>query len=179
MTRLLTFLNFLGVLALAALSVQQWQVNRALNLKAADLEQIRLDQTAQIAAQDKTIKGYVADLDDFRQRLDVSEAALQKSRDVVAQRNIQINQLTAQRERLLAEMDDLKKSLATWQAAVAQRDASLKQDDAQITKLSADRDDAVIKFNDLAKKYKSLVEDWNKQQAALAKAAAAATQPAK
>ncbi|MGA2233288.1 MAG: hypothetical protein ABSH22_20485 [Tepidisphaeraceae bacterium] len=179
MTRVITFLNFLGVAALVALSVQQWQVNRALNLKAADLEQIRLDQTAKIAAQDKAIKGYLADLDDFRERLDISEAALKKSEDLVAQKNIQINQLTAERESLLAQIDDLKKSLATWQAAVAQSDAALKQDDAQIAQLAADRDDAVAKFNDLAKKYNSLVEDWNKQQAALAKAAAAATQQAK
>ena len=38
------------------------------------------DQAAKIAEQDKTIKGYLADLDDLRQRLTLSESALKDAR---------------------------------------------------------------------------------------------------
>ena len=144
-------LNFLGVLALAGLCCVQWQTNRRVNFAAIDLEKTRLTQLAKIEEQEKTIKGYTADLDDFRRRLQLSESALKESED-------KFNALAIQRDQLLAERDQLKAALAKWAAAVAERDATIKQAAAQIEKLAADRNDAVAKFNDLAEKYNALVK---------------------
>src|SRR5689334_3303526 len=143
MNRALQILNLLGVLALAGLCCVQWQANRQANLRAIELERTRLELSAKIEEQDKTIKGYVADLDDFRQRLTLSEAALKESQEKFAA-------LAAERDKLIAERDQLKTALDKWTAALAERDAALKRADQQIQKLTGERNDAVSKFNDLA-----------------------------
>lgn len=144
MNRLLQWLNFLGVLALAGLCVAQWNTNRRLNLTTADLERTRITQNAKIAEQSKTIRDQAADLEEFRERIRLSEAGLadaeKKSRT------------------LQTERDELKASLTQWTAAVAQRDAVIKQAAGEIQRLSDDRNDAVKKFNELAAKYNAMVQ---------------------
>ena len=78
MTRMIRVLNFCGVLALAVLCCLQWNMNRQLNLKAVALEKIRLEQIAQLAEQDLKIRGYIADLDEFRGRLTLAESQLKE-----------------------------------------------------------------------------------------------------
>jgi len=158
MNRFLQYFNFFGILALAALCCIQWQTNRQANLQILELEKIRLDQSEKIAEQDKTIKGYLADLDDLRQRLALSEAALKDAGD-------KFNALATERDRLVVERDKLKASLDKWKAAVAARDAALKQANDQIKSATDDRNDAVSKFNDLADKYNSIVKDLDKARA--------------
>ena len=157
MTRFIQILNFLGILALAVLCCIQWRANRLLNLKAVDLEKMRLGQIAKIEEQEKAIKGYTADLDDFRQRLMLSEAALKDSQ-------AKFKALAAERDRLAAERDQLKTSLQKYTAALAERDAALKKAGEQIQKLVDDRNEAVTKFNDLAEKYNALVKQVEKSQ---------------
>ena len=157
MNRFLQYFNFIGIVALAVLCSAQWRTNRRLNLEIFDLEKIRLDQLAKINEQDKSIKGYVADLDELRQRLTLSESALKESQEKFAA-------LATDRDKVIAERDALKTSLDKFTAAVAERDAALKQADEQIEKLAADRDDAVSKFNDLADKYNAVVKDLDKSK---------------
>ena len=109
-----------------------------------------------IADQDKTIKGYLADLDDLRQRLTLSEAALKDAED-------KFNALAAERDKLVVERDQLKASLDKWTAAVAARDAALKQANEQLKSITDQRNDAVSKFNDLANKYNSIVKELDKR----------------
>jgi chromosome segregation ATPase len=144
MTRFFQYLNFIGVLALIGLCCIQWRTNRQLNLQAIDLEKTRLQQTAQIAEQDKTIKGYAEDLEDFRRRLELSESAFKE----VEQK---LDAMTAERDRLKIELDK-------WIVAVAERDAALKQASEQMQKLIAARDDAIEKFNELAVRYNKIVK---------------------
>lgn len=151
MNRFLQYFNLLGIIAVVGLCCVQWKVNRKLNLHTIDLEQTRIEQQAKIAEQDKTIKGQAADLDDFRHRLELSEAALKEAED-------KYTVLAAERDQLVKERDQLKAALDQWTAAVAQRDAALKQAGDQITKLIADRNDAIAKFNDLANRYNALVK---------------------
>lgn len=155
MSRVLQILNLLGVLALAGLCAQQWQVNRRLNLHAIDLEKTRLQQIAEIDEKNRTIKGYAADLDDFRQRLTLSEAALKESEE-------QFHRVADERDKLVAERDQLKGALDKFKAALAERDAALSKASQQIQQLSADRNDAVKKFNDLAAKYNAIVAEVDK-----------------
>ena len=142
MNRSLQFLNFAGILALTVLCCFQWRTNRQLNLRAIDLEKTRLVQSAKIVEQDKTIKGYVADLDDFRKRLELAESALKEVEDKLSV--------------ITTERDQLKAALDKWIAAVAQRDE-------QLQKLATERNDAVAKFNDLANKNNAAVKELNKQ----------------
>jgi chromosome segregation ATPase len=155
MNRFLQYFNFIGIVALAVLCAAQWRTNRRLNLEIFDLDKTRLDQLAKIAEEDKAIKGYVADLDELRQRLTLSEAALKESQEKFAV-------VATERDKLVTERDALKTSLDKFTAALAERDAALKQAGEQIQKLAADRDEAVAKFNDLADKYNALVKDVEK-----------------
>jgi septal ring factor EnvC (AmiA/AmiB activator) len=148
MNRMLQYLNLLGIAALVVLCCAQWSANRRLNLQAIALEKTRIEQSATISEQEKTIKGYVADLDDFRQRLELSEAAFKE----VEQK------LTT----ITAERDQLKTDLDKWIAAVAQRDVALKQADNQIEKIIAERNDAISKFNDLANRYNAMAKSNGK-----------------
>jgi chromosome segregation ATPase len=157
MSRVIQALNLIGILILAGLCWVQWQTNRQVNLEAKQLDKIRLQQVAKIAEQDQAIKGYAADLEDFRQRLTLSEASLKESEE-------KFRQLSAERDKLLAERDQLKLSLDKFTAALAERDAALKKSAEQIQKLSEDRNEAVTKFNDLAEKYNALVKDLEKSQ---------------
>jgi septal ring factor EnvC (AmiA/AmiB activator) len=135
MNRMLQWFNLLGVAALAGLCVVQWSVNRRVNLEAAALEQTRISQAAKIAEQDKTIHDQAADLDDFRQRLELSETELTDTL-------MKLNVVRADRDRLKSELDK-------WVAAVAQRDQTIKQAVVDIQKLVAERDDLVKKYNAL------------------------------
>jgi len=144
MNRFFSIANFVGVVVLCALSAVQWQTNSRLEASVRQLDQLRIDQTASIAQQRKTIAQNDADLDDLRQRLAMSESDLKTALD--------------ERNRFAAEDNALKSALDQWMAAVKQRDAALKQYGDLIQKLAADRNDAIAKFNDLASKYNALVD---------------------
>jgi uncharacterized coiled-coil DUF342 family protein len=155
MSRFMQWFNFAGIFALTVLCAFQWRTNLRLNLHVIDLGNTRLQQLAKIAEQDKTIKGEAADLDDFRERLTLSETALKEAEE-------KFNALANERDKLVAERDQLKANLDQWMAAVAARDAALKQANEQVKTLADARNDAVAKFNDLADKYNALVKEVEK-----------------
>ena len=165
MNRALQVLNFLGVVALALLCGVQWRINRRLNLEVDRLERIRLEQVSQLTERDSTIKGYVADLDDFRTRLTLAESQLKDLDEKLRVMTRERNRMATEVETLATQRDQLKASLAQWQAAVAERDTALKTANEQIQKLTADRNEAVTKFNDLAGKYNAIVKDLDKARA--------------
>jgi chromosome segregation ATPase len=164
--RALQWINLVGVLALAALCAVQWRVNRRVNLQVIALEQTGDEQAAQIAERDKTIKSYVADLDEFRQRLKLAESQLTELDDKLRLTVRERDQLVVDRNALIKLRDELKASLEKWQAAVAERDAALAKATDQIKALAADRNEAVARFNELAEKYNGIVKDPDKSRAA-------------
>jgi septal ring factor EnvC (AmiA/AmiB activator) len=164
-SRVLNVFNLLGVMALAVLCAIQWQTNRRLHLQATALEQARIEQLAQLADRDKAIKGYVADLDDFRERVRLSESQLKELDVKLGTMTRERNQLLEQRDQLLAQRDELKAALDKWVAAVRERDAALKDAAAKAQKLAADRNEAVVKFNELVGKYNAVVKDLNEARA--------------
>ncbi len=137
MNRFLAIFNGLGVGVLAVLCAVQWQANSRLENIVEQLDKTRIEQSAKIAEQDRTLKDNAADLEDLRQRLSMSESQLEKA---------------------TAEGTQLKATLAKWMAAVKERDAALKQAGERIQKLAGERNEAIQKFNDLADKYNSLVK---------------------
>jgi len=133
----LTCLNFLGVFVLAVLLCIQWRINSRLEADDLRLDQLRIEQSAKIADQDISLKQNAADLDDFRQRLSMSESSLKSA--------------IIERDKLAELVDQLKKMLDQWKAAVAARDQAIQQ-------LIAQRNDAITKFNALADKYNASVK---------------------
>jgi septal ring factor EnvC (AmiA/AmiB activator) len=138
MNRLLQIVNLLGIVALAALCGVQWMVNRAANLRAVDLEHVRIAQSEKITEQQTMIGNEESDLEEFRQRLKLAES----------------------------QIDDLHKQLVASEterarlvAAVQARDAELVKAIAAIKTLIAERDEAIAKFNDLVGKYNALVKE--------------------
>jgi septal ring factor EnvC (AmiA/AmiB activator) len=163
--KVLPWLNAVGVIALAVLCVWQWDINRRTNLLAVSLDKTRQEQARKIADQEKSIKGYMADLDDFRQRLMRSDEALAKAeldiRKVSAERNRAAaarDQALAERDELIKELKQSKETLAKWMTAFDKQDAALKKAIAEIQTLGKERNDAIISFNDLANKYNALVK---------------------
>jgi SMC interacting uncharacterized protein involved in chromosome segregation len=133
----LTCLNFLGVFVLAVLLCIQWRINSRLEADDLRLDQLRIEQSAKIADQDISLKQNAADLDDFRQRLSMSESSLKSA--------------IIERDKLAELVDQLRKMLDQWKAAVAARDQAIQQ-------LIAQRNDAITKFNALADKYNASVK---------------------
>ena len=173
--KFLAFFNLFGVIALAALCAVQWQVNSEVNLKAVSLDKTCQEQAQKIAEQDRTIKGNMSDLDDFRRRLELSDKSLRETETKVATLTSDLERTTAERDAVAAARDQLlvqqrkiKAVLDEWIAADKQSQDSLQKANDEIRKLASDRNDAVAKFNDLAGKYNGLVEDFNAMQAKLA-----------
>ena len=128
MNRVLTAVNFLGVLILVGMSVVQWRTNGQIMQESDRLEQTRIGQAGKIADQDKAIKGFTSDLDDFRQRLAKSDASsLKDSESKLAASVTDRNQIAAQRDQLTTQHDRLKANLDKWTQAVSGDQAVLKQ----------------------------------------------------
>ena len=144
MNRFFSLFNFLGVAILCLLCSIQWKTNSRLEENVERLDQTRIEQSAKIAEQDRTLKDDAADLEDLRQRLSFSESELKTA--------------ISERDRFAAESRQLKAALDKWIVAVKERDAAIKQAGNLIQKLAAERNDAITKFNELADKYNALVK---------------------
>ncbi len=146
MIRTLSIINLAGILILAGLCAAQWVTNRQLNLSAIDLEKTRQNQAQQLADKDQAIKGDIADLDDFRARLEqalnAASAADAQVKSVTADRD----QIAAQRDQLQTTVDALQAGLEKWKQAVAQRDDALQQAAQTAEKLAAERNDAIAEI---------------------------------
>ncbi len=156
MNRFLHWFNFLGVLALAALCVAQWRVNRTLNLALNEHQKASQQQAVRLAEQERQIKGGASDLDSFRDRISLANTAMKEAEGKAAALDRQVKQLTNER-------DQLKTSVTNWAAAVATRDERLKQSGAELAKLGDDRNDAVRKFNELAAQQNKLVGELERR----------------
>ncbi len=154
MNRWLQFVNLLGVLALTALYVFQWQMNRRLNLEVNQLEKTSISQTTQIEEQSKKLKGTADDLETFREQLARATVNLKEQTDKSLGHETKIDALTVER-------DGLKNSLAQWTNAVAARDKRLAESNAEIQKLADDLNAAVVKYNQLGSNYNTVVNDLN------------------
>jgi chromosome segregation ATPase len=160
MNRALIYVNLVGVLLLAALSVAQWQANRRANLETIAPEKVRQGQSAKLIEQDKVNQGQAADLESFRGQLARTHATLKEveGRLGAAERDL------LQRS---AERDQLEVSVTNWAAAVTARDQQLKSLNEDLQKLAKDRNEVVGKFNDLASKYNTVVKDLNEARTRL------------
>lgn len=152
MTRFLQWFNLVGVLALAALCVQQWRINRHLNHEFNEACKLCLSHSQNLSEKDKKLKGAAADLEVFRDQLARATASLKETETRLAALDRQVKQLANER-------DQLKTSVTNWAAAVAARDARLQQAGADLKKIADDRNATVLKFNDLAAKQNDLVKE--------------------
>lgn len=152
MNRRLHWFNFLGVLALAALSVVQWRANRQLNLDLNAVEKDRQQQATRLDELTRQLKGGATDLDEFRAQLTRATASLKDTKAKLALAERQLTQLTNERAQL-------KTSVTNWAAAVAARDVQLKQAGAEAQKQAEERTTLALKFNDLARRQNEQVKE--------------------
>jgi chromosome segregation ATPase len=145
-------LNLLGVAALAVLCGFQWRNDSLLNHRIIGLEEVKLQQIDKIASLELSLQEKSADLEDFRQRLKISEATEIDEARQLKESQARCAQLTVECDQLKGVRDQLKATLDKWIEAV-------KTDKEQIDKLVRERDAAIYKFNDLADKYNALVKE--------------------
>ena len=138
----LKYVNFFGVLALAALCIAQWQRDRCLNLEISRLDQVRLQQAAKIDEQAGLLKGLNEDLGQLKTSL-VNEQTL---RSQVEQKVVAVESTNQQ---LALERDELKAAITNWANAVAVRDERMKEANARIEQLAADLNTSIRKYNEL------------------------------
>jgi chromosome segregation ATPase len=150
MKNVLVFLNLLGVLVLSILCVAQWRIDRQLNLELNRIETIRLEQSARLEERDRTLAGYVTDLDSLREHLLRVTAELKETEGDLHLARHQVTQLNSQREQLLETVNK-------WAAAVEARDEQLLSATAQIQELAADANETILQFNELATNYNAVV----------------------
>jgi len=154
MNRALQYLNFFGVLALAALCTLQWQHDRRLNLQAIQLEKIHEAQQQKISDQEETARGLSADLMDFKQRFKLEHDDLEDTKKKLRKNESTVASLTAEREQL-------RESITNWTAAVSQRDALMKEANSRIEEVSTQLNASIVKYNELATNYNNVVKDLN------------------
>lgn len=152
MSRFLQWFNLVGVLALAALCVQQWRINRHLNHEFNEACKLCLSHNQNLSEKDKKLKSAAADLEIFRDQLTRATASLKEAETKLAALDRQVKQL-------INERDQLKTSVTNWAAAVVARDTQLKQAGADLQKIADDRNATVLKFNELAAKQNELVKE--------------------
>ncbi len=154
MSRLLTWINLAGVLALAVLCAFQWRANRALNLDVNALQQNGQAQAARLAEQDKTLAGLASDLDSFRNQITRAHAELRETAGKLQASESAVAQLSAER-------DQLQESVARWSAAVRARDERIDEANHRIREVGGRLQEAVEKFNDLAARYTERTQQLN------------------
>lgn len=154
MNRVLAWVNFGGVLALAVLCAVQWTTNRAVQLEVRRLEQVRREQAARLEEQETAARAMSADLEDFRTRLAGSLQEVREAEEKAAR-------FERESMELAAERDAYKARIEQWAEAVAARDAQLETLQAQLQQAAAARNEATQRFNELATRYNSVVEDLN------------------
>lgn len=150
----LHYLNLIGVLAVAALCVVQWQINRRLNLELSRLEKTRLDHENKIAEQNRTTQGLTSDLESFRERFTRADTEARET-------GRKLGDSERQRNLLERERDQLQESVTNWASAVTTRDEHLKEANGRIRELADDLNGAIRKFNELATNYNTAVNDLN------------------
>jgi chromosome segregation ATPase len=146
MSRALTILNALGVLALAALCIVQWQRDRRLHMDLTALQQTNQVQFASIVEQSNTLRGVNEDLAQFKQRFTQAHSDVTETR-------ASLRKLERENEQLLAERNQLRASVTNWASAVAERDERLKEITARAQELATKLNDSILRFNELATNY--------------------------
>ena len=142
MKRLITWLNFAGVLAVAALCVWQWGQGHGLSEQLSKSEQTRSSQAATLDEASSTIATQQHDLDGVRQQLTASDAEATATRQKLVA-------ATQETEKLKDQTAKIDADLKRWQDAVADRDKALKAAAADVQSLAAARDDAIKRYNEL------------------------------
>ena len=150
----LKHLNLFGVAALASLCVAQWLHDRRLNLEIKRLDQVRLEQSAEIDEQANQLKGVNEDLDQLK-------TSLATERDLRSQVEQKLRPIEATNEQLTVERDQLKGTITNWANAVAQRDERMKEANARIEQLAADLNASIRKYNGLVTNYNAIVKSWS------------------
>jgi chromosome segregation ATPase len=154
MSRALTILNALGVLALAALCIVQWQRDRRLHIELTALQQTNHVQFASIVEQSNTLRGVNEDLAQFKQRFTQAHSDVTETR-------ASLRKLERENEQLLAERNQLKASVTNWASAVAERDERLKEITSRAQELATKLNDSILRFNELATNYNGAVRRFD------------------
>jgi DNA repair exonuclease SbcCD ATPase subunit len=150
MNRTLTYLNFVGILALALLCAKQWGINNRLLNHIQDLQHQSDDQLTKISAQQTALQQDADDLKELHERITLSESQLQQATTA-------LKLATAERDQYRHLHDQLIAAVKQRDQVLVQQTDVLKAQIATIHKLEDERNQAVEKFNDLATKYNAMV----------------------
>lgn len=158
MSRRLQLINLLGVLALAALCVFQWQRDRRLQLELTANEKTRQSQARQLAEHARTIAGLTHDLSRFK-------ADYAAARTEATDLQETVRGMERERSRLARDCEQLKQSVTNWSAAVAARDERLNEANVRLREVEAQLNETVATFNTLATNHNAVVEEFNRLRA--------------
>jgi chromosome segregation ATPase len=149
--RLVQYLNFFGVLALAALCVVQWRQNRTLNLEVNRLEKTHQAAAQKLLEREKDIHGLTSDLALLKEQVGLTHSNLTEVSST-------LRATEHEHRQIMQERDQLKESVTAWANAVTARDERLKESNQQIVLLSGQLNDSIRKHNTLASNYNSVVK---------------------
>lgn len=158
MNRRIQYANFLGIVALAALCVFQWQRDRKLNLEVNSLEKTRQEQQQKLSEQDITIGGLTEDLTHFKEQFSLTHSNLTEAREKLRKTESENDSLQREREQLHA-------SITNWTQAVSARDARLTEANERIRSMAAQLNESIGKYNELATNYNAVVKQLEEARA--------------
>jgi chromosome segregation ATPase len=162
MNRTLQVLNLIGIVLLIGLCAAQWDVNRRMHLRLLDAERIHTEEQGRIAEQEKSLKGYATDLDDFRDRVMAADAASKADAEKLKKVTAERAAAAAERNQWKAAYENADAAIKKWTAAVSDRDRALAAAGELAKKLAGDRNEAVTKYNDLVVKFNAAAGEIQK-----------------
>jgi chromosome segregation ATPase len=160
MSRVLRWINLLGVLALTVLCAVQWHANRRIHLELNRQALSFREQSTQLETLARRASAQAGDLTELQHHL---TRAVEESREAAGR----LASAESSLRQTAVERDQLTSNLTNWVAAVAARDERLQQATHQANVLAQQRDDAIRRFNELAERHNQLVKEWNQLQTRL------------
>jgi chromosome segregation ATPase len=168
-------LNLLIILALGlcALCAWQWYVQTRLHLMGEALQQTVFTQAAAIQGYTNSISNMDAEITGLSTRISELKQTAMTNELLMAEQKHEILRLRSSSELMSNEIVQYKEVVDKLEAKLKEASEGIvKQNDA-IKQIAAERDAAIQKYNDsikdqraLAEKYNSLVDRFNKLQAA-------------
>lgn len=141
----LTWINGVGVIALAVLCVAQWADSRRIRTELDGALSDRDAIAGELATARQSVEDQASDIDRFRETINDLRARLEKA------------------EAGAASGEGMDQALDEWKRAVEERDARLAEYEQTLNQLAADMEERTKAYNGLADQYNELVEELDER----------------
>lgn len=169
MAKKLDYLNLAFLAILGVICLLQWDKERGLSHRVADLQKNVRDQEGRITQQNETIHHSEEDLADFKKRISDYQAKFDLQNATIRTNKAELFKLALLEHEHTNQIAEWEKAVEDYRSVVTNRDANIKvlleQRETLVAanKQTAEKFNGLITdYNGLAEKYKDAVDRYNK-----------------